>query len=186
MTRCATHTLLKTVLFCLSLSCLLPGCKLLKDDESRTAGAGHPPRLLNEALASRFKEAHIKKYSVLSDSSRQVVAYFAELTSEGRRYTARVLPDRGLVAWQKFLSAEEIPAAVRDSVHAREGASNIHSAGEILLRDEAGVERLAAYRIHCRRSDISSSTWILNPDGTVLRDGTVRMEVDSLLLMESE
>jgi hypothetical protein len=186
MTRCATRALLKTVLFCLSLSCLLPGCKLLKDDEGLTAGAGHPPHLLSEALASRFKEAHIKKYSVLSDSSGPVLAYFAEFTSEGRHYIARVLPGRGLVAWQKFLRAEEIPAAVRDSVHTGEGASNIRSAGEIRLRDEAGSERLAAYRILCRRSDISWSTWILNPDGTILREGRTRLEVDSLLRTDLE
>ncbi|MBL0177074.1 MAG: hypothetical protein IPP94_17780 [Ignavibacteria bacterium] len=180
MTRFPTCPLLTALLCCLSLTCLLPGCKLLKDNENRGESAGQPPRLLSEALASRFKGAHIDRYAEINTASGWRT-YVAAFNSGGIRRTARVVPGRGLVAWQKFLRAEEIPAAVRDSVHAREGALNIRSAGEIRLRDEAGAERLAAYRILCRRSDIASNIWILNPDGTILPEGLTRLEVDSLL-----
>jgi hypothetical protein len=180
-----TVALLTVTVLGMALIALLNGCQESSADTAAAQNALRPSKFLTEAVEGRFKGARIDKYAEIN-AAPGWRTYVAAFTSGGVRRAARVVPGRGIVAWQKAVSASELPALVRDSVRAKAAGAAIRSACELWVRDEKGAEQLAGYRIRYRPrpSSIAEQGWLLQPDGSMMRADPRWVDIDSLIYVD--
>ena len=128
------------------------------------------PVVVMDALMAKFEQAEIHQWS--QEKEGDIIVYDIEFTQVGQKFEADIKVDGTIHNWEKEISAEELPEAVRKAVEEKYPQATF---GDIMeITEVIGQEEtLEGYEVVLETAEKKEVEVTVSADGEILEDSGV-------------
>ena len=127
------------------------------------------PKKVMDALGARFPQAEIHTWT--KEEEGDIVVYDIEFRQHSRKFEADIKQDGTIHNWEREITAEDLPDAVKAAVESRYPKYALMEIMAITAVTE-GDEALEGYEISLETADRKELEVTVAPDGTILEEDT--------------
>lgn len=138
----------------------------LAQEKGKGAADTIPQKVL-EGLKARFPQPDIEKWT--REEEGGLVIYDFEFTQGGKKFEADIKEDGTLHNWEKAVTVQELPTAVRLSIEKKHPKASMKEIMQITAVIE-GRDELEGYEIVLKTEAKKEIEVTIAPDGTILED----------------
>ncbi len=125
-----------------------------------------PQKVMN-ALKAKFPEPEIEKWT--KEKEGEIIIYDFEFKQSGHKFEADIKEDGTIHNWEKAITENDLPEAVRKSVNKKYPSAELKEIMETIAVIE-GKDKLEGYEIVLKSPDKGQFEVTITPDGYVIEE----------------